>query len=63
MGTGVQPKLFTEGMCPDHLHGVPVGDNAMLDRMVDIEKASLGDGGVTNARGLGLDTLHRTEAI
>ena len=37
---GVDAQFFVEGVVPDLLHAVPVGDDAVLDRVVEAEDAA-----------------------
>jgi len=41
---GRHPQLVVKGVVPDFLHVVPVGHNAMLDRVLEGQDASLGLG-------------------
>ena len=43
-------KLVVEGVVPDLLHVVPVGDPTVLDRVLEREDTSLGDGLLTHIR-------------
>ena len=47
---GCHPQLVVEGVVPDALHVVPVGDDAVLDGVLETQHASLALGLVPNVR-------------
>jgi hypothetical protein len=47
---GRNPELVVEGVVPDLLHVVPVGDDAVLDRVLEREDTALGLGLVTGQK-------------
>ena len=53
-------ELIVEGVVPDLLHIVPVGDNTVLDGVLQGEDTSLGLGLISNERVLGVHTDHDT---
>mmetsp|Transcript_24453 Transcript_24453/g.57797 ORF Transcript_24453/g.57797 Transcript_24453/m.57797 type:complete len:407 (+) Transcript_24453:178-1398(+) len=55
MGFRSNTKLIVEGVVPDLLHIIPVGDNSVLDGVLQSENTSLGLGFVSN---IGITLFH-----
>merc|ERR1712180_530506 len=57
---GSNTQLVVEGVVPDLLHVVPVGDDSMLNRVLEGEDTSLGLGLISNIGVLLSHTYHDT---
>lgn len=57
---GGNAELVVEGVMPDLLHVVPVGDDTVLDRVAKREDTTLGLGLITNVRVFLTHTNHNT---
>lgn len=57
---GGDSELVVEGVMPDLLHIVPVGDDTVLDGVLEGEDTSLGLGFITDVRVLLSHTDHNT---
>ena len=55
---GGDAELVVEGVMPDLLHVVPVGDDAVLDRVFEAQDTSLALGLVADVTVLGAHTGH-----
>ena len=55
---GGNTQLVVEGVVPDLLHVIPVGDDAVLDRVLDGQDTTLGLGFITDVRVLLAHTHH-----
>ena len=57
---GCNPELIIKGVVPNFLHVIPVGDNAVLDGVLQGEDSSLGLGLVTDVGVLLSHTDHHS---